>query len=78
MLDISWSEMMIVAVAALIFLGPRDIPVLMRTLGRYWGWGRSQIGAFRSQLDTAVREADLDLVRKELEALQKGTKRDVL
>lgn len=76
MFEISWSEMMIVAVAALIVLDPKDLPVLMRTVGRYAGWAKRQIGSFREQLDTAVREADLDLVRKEMEEIEKAASRD--
>lgn len=35
MLDISWSEILVVGVVALIFVGPKDMPVLLRTIGRY-------------------------------------------
>ncbi|HEX2841583.1 Sec-independent protein translocase protein TatB [Hyphomicrobium sp.] len=76
MFEISWSEMMIVGVAALIVLGPKDLPVLMRTIGRYAGWAKRQVGSFREQLDAAVRDADLDLVRREMEEIQKAASRD--
>lgn len=77
MFEISWSEVLIVGVAALIVLGPKDLPVVMRTVGRYAGWAKRQIDSFRSQLDTAVRDADLDLVRKEMEAIQNATNREI-
>lgn len=71
MFDIGWSEMLIVAAVTLIVLGPKDLPVLMRTIGRYAGMAKRQVKSFQAQIDSAVRDADLDLVRKEMEAIRK-------
>lgn len=70
MFEIGWSEFLIVAVVALVVVGPKDLPVLLRTIGRYVGDAKRLAGSLRAQLDDAVREADLDLVRKELEAVK--------
>lgn len=76
MFEIGWSELLIVAVVALVVVGPKDLPVLLRTIGRYVGDAKRLMGSLRTQFDDAVREADLDLVRKELEAVQAGAEID--
>ncbi len=78
MFEIGWSEMLIVAVLALVVLGPKDLPVLLRTVGRYAGMAKRQVDSFRAQLDTAMRDADLERVRKEMEALQDATNREIM
>jgi sec-independent protein translocase protein TatB len=66
MLDISWSEILVVGVVALIFVGPKDMPVLLRTIGRYTALVKRQIGDFRAELNLVLKEADLDLARQEI------------
>lgn len=70
MFEVGWSEILILAAVALVVVGPKDLPVLLRTIGRYVGLAKRHVGAFRAHLDEAVREADLDLVRRELEELR--------
>lgn len=70
MFEIGWSELLIVAVVALVVVGPKDLPVLLRTIGHYVGDAKRLMGSLRTQFDDAVREADVDLVRKELEAVK--------
>lgn len=77
MFEIGWSEILIVAVVALVVVGPKDLPVLLRTIGRYAGMAKRQFESFRAQIDTAVREADLDLVRKEMEAIRRAADPEV-
>ena len=66
MFEVGWSEIIIVAVVALVVVGPKDLPLLLRTIGRYAGEAKRYLDAFRSQFDEVVRKADLDLVRKEM------------
>jgi sec-independent protein translocase protein TatB len=66
MFDISWSELLILGIVALIFVGPKELPVLFRTLGRYAGIVRRQAAEFREQFDAAMREAEFDQMRKDL------------
>lgn len=77
MFEIGWSEILIVAIVALVVVGPKDLPVLLRSIGRYAGMAKRQVAAFRAELDTAMKSADLDLVHKEMEALQSATNREI-
>ena len=60
------SEIMIIAIVALIVVGPKDLPRLLRTIGRYVTQLRSMAGEFHRHLDAAVREAGLEDVKKEV------------
>jgi sec-independent protein translocase protein TatB len=74
MFDISWSELLILGVVALIVVGPKELPVLLRTLGRYAGVARRQAAEFRTHFDEAMREAEMAELRQEMD----GIRRDVL
>ena len=78
MLEISWSELLILAVVTLIFVGPKELPVFLRTLGRYAGSIKRQAAEFRSQFDAAMREAELDTMRKEMEAMQASVNSEIM
>lgn len=73
MFDISWSELLILGIVTLIFVGPKELPVFLRTIGKYVGMVKRQAGEFREQFDTAMREAELDQIRKDM----MGVKADV-
>ncbi|HML42661.1 MULTISPECIES: Sec-independent protein translocase protein TatB [Hyphomicrobium] len=77
MFEIGWSEILIVALVALVVVGPKDLPVLLRTIGRYAGMAKRTVASLREQIDATVREADLDLVRKEMQALENAAARDL-
>ncbi|WP_333795279.1 Sec-independent protein translocase protein TatB [Hyphomicrobium sp.] len=77
MFDVGWSEILIVAGVALVVVGPKDLPVLMRTIGRYAGMAKRQVDTFRAELNVVMREADLDLVRKEMEAIKQSAGQEV-
>jgi sec-independent protein translocase protein TatB len=66
MFDIGWSELMILGIVALIVVGPKDLPILLRTIGRYTGMLKKQAAEFRTQFDDAMREAELDQLKKDL------------
>lgn len=78
MFEISWSELLILAVVTLIFVGPKELPVFLRTLGRYAGSIKRQAAEFRSQFDAAMREAELDTMRKEMEAMQASVNSEIM
>ena len=69
MFDIGWSEMMVVAVVAIIVVGPKDLPRLLRTVGGYVTKVRRLAGDFQKQLNEAMREAELEDVRKEVQQI---------
>ncbi len=67
MFDISWSELLILGVVTLIFVGPKELPKFMSTLGRYAGIVRRHAQDFRRHFDEAMREAELADIKKEVE-----------
>jgi len=67
MFDIGWSEMAVIVVVALFVVGPRDLPKVIRTFGRYAGKIRGMAREFQDSIDEAVREAELDEVKKQIE-----------
>ncbi len=64
MFDIGWSEMAVVALLALIIIGPKDLPQVLRTVGQWVRKAQSLAREFRSGLDDMVREADLEDAKK--------------
>jgi sec-independent protein translocase protein TatB len=78
MFEISWSELLILAIVTLIFVGPKELPVFLRTLGRYAGMVKRQAHDFRSQFDAAMREAELDAVTKEFADMQASVNAEVM
>lgn len=70
MFDIGWSELLILAVVAILVVGPRDLPRMMRAAGKYAGKVRRTANEFKAQFDDAVRESELDDLRKELEEVR--------
>ena len=64
MLDFNLSEMAVVAVIALLVIGPKDLPRAMRVVGHWVGRARGVARQFRSGFDTMVREAELAEMEK--------------
>jgi sec-independent protein translocase protein TatB len=67
MFDIGWSEMAVILLVALIVIGPRDLPRVARTVGRWAGKGRAMAREFQTALEDMAREAELDKVKSEIE-----------
>ena len=63
MFDIGWTELLIIAVVAIIVVGPKDLPRMLRSLGRYAGQLKRTASDFRSQFDEALKESELDELR---------------
>ncbi len=78
MFDIGWSELLIIAVVAIIVVGPRDLPRMLRTVGQTVGKVRRMAGDFRSQFDDALKEADLDDLKKDVDSLRSLNPANVL
>lgn len=70
MLDIGWSELLVVAVVAIVIVGPKELPRLMRTFGRYAGKLRRAASDFQRQFDEAMRESEAEEVRKNIENIR--------
>jgi sec-independent protein translocase protein TatB len=71
-LDAGAEEIMVVAVAALIFVGPKDLPVVLRKVGQFTAKMRGLAAEFRASFDEMARQSELDELRKEVEALRRG------
>lgn len=69
---IGGSELVLIAVVALIVVGPKDLPKLLRQLGRFVAKMRSMADEFRTSFDDMARQSELDDLRKEVEALRSG------
>lgn len=70
MMDLSWSHILIVLIVALVVVGPKDLPRLMRTAGRWVAKARAMADQFRKSFDDMARQSELDELRAELEALR--------
>ena len=65
-------EYLIIAAVALIVVGPKDLPVLLRRLGQFVAKLRGMASEFRASFDEMARQSELDDLRKEVEAMRKG------
>src|SRR5262245_47685010 len=70
MFDIGWSELLVIAVVAIIVVGPKDLPRMMRTFGSYAGKVRRMAGEFQRQFDEAMREAEIEKVKKAMHSVR--------
>jgi sec-independent protein translocase protein TatB len=66
----SWSHILILLIVALVVVGPKDLPRLMRTAGQWAGKARAMAGEFRRSFDEMARQSELDELRKEIESLR--------
>ncbi len=69
MLDMSWGEIMVIGAVALIVIGPKDLPKALRTVGQMTGKVRRMASEFQGQFNEAMREAELDEVKKQLQGV---------
>src|SRR5262249_54318934 len=67
MFDISWTEFLLIGVVALIFIGPKELPAVLRTLGQWTRRIRSMAGDFQSQFQEAMREAEMADLKKQVD-----------
>ena len=65
-------EYLIIAIVALIVVGPKDLPVLLRKLGQFVAKLRGMASEFRASFDEMARQSELDELRKEVEAMRRG------
>jgi sec-independent protein translocase protein TatB len=71
MLDIGWTELLVIAIVLIVVVGPKDLPPMLRAFGKMTSNFRKMAGDFRAQFDEALREADMDDVRKTISDAQK-------
>ncbi len=74
MFDISWTEFLLIGVVALIVIGPKELPTVMRTLGQYTRKIRSMAADFQNQFHEALREADMADLKKQVDDMASDIK----
>ncbi len=70
MFDIAWSELLLIVVVALIFIGPKELPHVLHSLGRMVAKLRRSADDFRRQFEDSVREAGYEDLHKNIQNLQ--------
>lgn len=68
MFDIGWSELVVIGVVAIIAIGPKDLPLALKTVGQWVAKARALAREFQGSLDEMIREAELDKVKQEVQA----------
>jgi sec-independent protein translocase protein TatB len=71
MLDIGWTELLVIAIVLIVVVGPKDLPPMLRAFGKMTTNLRKMAGDFRSQFDEALKESELDDVRKTISDAQR-------
>ena len=69
MFDIGWSELLLIAVVALVVIGPKELPGALRTLGQWMTKIRRMASEFQNQFQDAIREAELAELKKEVDEM---------
>jgi sec-independent protein translocase protein TatB len=67
MFDISWTEFLLIGVVALIVIGPKELPAVMRSLGQWTRKIRSMAADFQNQFQEAMREAEMADLKKQVD-----------
>lgn len=70
MFDLGWSKVIILAVVAIIVVGPKELPALLRAVGQFIAQLRRHAAEFRTQFDEAMKSTELDQIRKDVEAIK--------
>lgn len=70
MFDFSWSELLVIGIVALVFIGPKELPGVLRTLGQWMSRIRRMAGEFQNQFHDAMREAELADLKKEVDEMR--------
>jgi sec-independent protein translocase protein TatB len=74
MFDIAWGEFILIAVVALIVIGPKELPAVLRTIGQWTVKIRRMAAEFQGQFQEALREAEMADLRKEVDNLNEQAK----
>ena len=70
MFDIGWGELVVIGIVALITIGPKELPTVLRTLGQYMAKVRRMASEFQGQFQEALREAEMADLKKQAEDLK--------
>ena len=67
MFDVGWSEMVVIGIVALIAIGPKELPGVLRTVGQWIGKARRMASEFQGQFQEAIREAEMADIKKQFD-----------
>src|SRR5207237_7005876 len=67
MFDVSWGKLVIIGVVALIVIGPKELPAVLRTVGQWMGKIRRMASEFQGQFQEAMREAEMADLKKQFD-----------
>jgi sec-independent protein translocase protein TatB len=70
MFDIGWGELVVIGIVALIAIGPKELPTVLRTLGQYMAKVRRMATEFQGQFQDAMREAEMADLKKQAEDIK--------
>lgn len=73
MMGISPTELLLIAIVALVVIGPKELPGALRSMGRTVRTLRRMAGALQSQVDELVRDSEIDTLRREITDMSKST-----
>src|SRR5947209_15361505 len=74
MFDLGWGKIIIIAVVALIAIGPKELPAVLRTVGQYMGKIRRMASEFQGQFQEAMREAEMADLKKSVDEMTDAAK----
>jgi sec-independent protein translocase protein TatB len=72
MFDIGWSELVVIAVVALIAIGPKELPGVLRMVGQWIGKARKMASEFQGQFQEAMREAEMADLKKSFDEVKEA------
>lgn len=72
MFDIGWSELVVIAVVALIAIGPKELPGVLRMIGQWMGKARKMASEFQGQFNEAMREAEMADLKKSFDEVREA------
>jgi sec-independent protein translocase protein TatB len=72
MFDIGWSELVVIAVVALIAIGPKELPGVLRMVGQWMGKARKMASEFQGQFQEAMREAEMADLKKSFDEVREA------
>jgi sec-independent protein translocase protein TatB len=74
MFDLGWGKIVIIAVIALVVIGPKELPAVLRTVGQWMGKIRRMAAEFQGQFQEAMREAEMADLKKSIDSITDATR----
>ena len=73
MLDLGWQELFFIALLALIVVGPKDLPIMVRSISRWIFKARRLVQDFQGSMESAARELEIDNIKHEVNKVYDDT-----